>query len=1665
MENLELDNIQPDNHKPADIMLEQVETNIKYGAYRKALSLAQSSWGDFQTWRTPQQLLKLIVILNKLGRPRAADFLRLKLWRQNPGNSELAVNAAYSLIYRQGPDAMWNLANQHLQSEQLNHELRAEWLLFKSQICARMKDFEQAKYFYEQSTQYAQNLWSERVAGYLLIEQEEYEQAYQFMAALYQQYPYEKVLLQLIQTMDYVDENNAQRILLLEQEKDKFESVSLLFALAFEYKVAGLWAPLINVIAEIEQLKLGDEKLIDEKLAYLKGSAALGQENFEDAVAYFKKNTSSFCQTIANNIEQCQQPKTKKIDVPFLKQKSMTCAPASMAAILKFHGYDFEQSEIAEQICYDGTPDYLERKWLNDNAIPFREFDLTETSAIELLDHDLPFALVTGYASINHMQVVKGYDIRKGILYLMDPADANCTEVLFKEVIAANQVTGPRCLVFASEEKLANIQHMSLKSENIYLLSDKYHTALRAHQLTQAAKILDELNSAYPDERLTLLAQGAMANYYNREQEYFEVYQKLDEKFPDVSWIVSSRYYAYFSLGQRNNGIEYLLEKVDKNLNAELTETLFLEIYDDSRYQDRIKPIINKIQRYALSSAESNWLLGHYYSNQNDLETAARLYRWALSLDDKNEKYSESFFKSYRLIGKEQEALQLLNARWDVFQKKSNGPAISLYYALESLDREQEGLQVITQSLSHLPEDKKLIYFYLSKLLAVSELDKFKTEFERIGNKLSSSEQLALNGRYYQNIDEAEKALNCFHQLIKNDEQSLYYYHDLFRLMKNLGQDSEIDNILVKLEAELGLTRNLCSLIIDWTADEHKKYVYLKKYIDEHPYEINRIGQLVKEYLTNYQLDDAQQVLDNALSVKPNDCTLLYLSAEVALKKNQMTQAKALAWSAIGSDIDSDEAFDILVRTHIGADERYQMLMDFVSLIHQSTTFGDSMWNFWFAAQAWVSQEEILQICESFFERKTDSWYSWVLLAKQYVTLEKLDKALSLIEQASDKFPLVPRVYLEKGEIYLLQGQTTKAIEAFQQALKLNPAWSYLSRRLSEIYESNGRDELAIKVLEKAGRFDSEDGITWGLLADIYYRRGNIEEAVTYLKKAVRLEIDYPWAWDKLADWGKEISQDELALNVAKQLTDRYPLSPTCWLYNARTQTDAAAAIASFEKGLQLEPLHVGLNRDYILFLIEQKQYDAAAFLIEEKKWCNDPPVTIQILKADIFHAQAKYGEALEFLKSWLEKHQYISFGWQKLLRWSENFHQVKTTVEAAHHLVKLEPNNAYLLSLCSDMLLKYGEKMDQQKAYELAEKAFLIEPNNPFIAYTWIDMLLHHKDFIKLEKVEQITYRLITDPLLDIRKMMRLIMQQQYDETLTIWESVLQANVDNYWIYNQAFNITEDKNIRIKLFEKLNDFIENNTACIAIYRKWANVILQQNSDDKKVIEYLTGRIDDDCWHVICGEYLDFLIQHRKKIAKEIYVNYHDKIRSHDELFGSMGYLLQLTESEKEVIKWYESRTLDSHLPAYAVYHYQWVLMYIGDWQKAQTVNQVLLTCEPDHSYSNACLWAGLFKVVNTGICEKNDLINIDWDELVEIEQYVCCLLEAFYYKQGRPLFESTSQVSASLRRAQDHFPPVEKSPIAIAVKQKVKSILSEEIQDYGFFTRLRLKFWLYLRF
>ena len=108
-----------------------------------------------------------------------------------------------------------------------------------------------------------------------------------------------------------------------------------------------------------------------------------------------------------------------------------------------------------------------------------------------------------------------------------------------------------------------------------------------------------------------------------------------------------------------------------------------------------------------------------------------------------------------------------------------------------------------------------------------------------------------------------------------------------------------------------------------------------------------------------------------------------------------------------------------------------------------------------------MAPEELLASLRLAHQERPDLWHAWSALIQQLADMQRLDEALDLARKATGRFPLLPRLWLDLALVHQARLERAREIEALEQALEINPNWSYASRELALALDRDGQSTRA----------------------------------------------------------------------------------------------------------------------------------------------------------------------------------------------------------------------------------------------------------------------------------------------------------------------------------------------------------------------------------------------------------------------------------------------------------------------------------------------------------------------------------------------------------------------------------------------------------------------------
>src|SRR5439155_20702170 len=99
---------------------------------------------------------------------------------------------------------------------------------------------------------------------------------------------------------------------------------------------------------------------------------------------------------------------------------------------------------------------------------------------------------------------------------------------------------------------------------------------------------------------------------------------------------------------------------------------------------------------------------------------------------------------------------------------------------------------------------------------------------------------------------------------------------------------------------------------------------------------------------------------------------------------------------------------------------------------------------------------------------RPDLWHAWSAVILQLVDLQRLDEAEKLAREATERFPLLPRLWLARAFVHQAGLNAPGEAACLRQARQIKPAYGIASQQLADLHARAGDVDKPRKVREDA---------------------------------------------------------------------------------------------------------------------------------------------------------------------------------------------------------------------------------------------------------------------------------------------------------------------------------------------------------------------------------------------------------------------------------------------------------------------------------------------------------------------------------------------------------------------------------------------------------------------
>jgi len=375
-----------------------------------------------------------------------------------------------------------------------------------------------------------------------------------------------------------------------------------------------------------------------------------------------------------------------------------------------------------------------------------------------------------------------------------------------------------------------------------------------------------------------------------------------------------------------------------------------------------------------------------------------------------------------------------------------------------------------------------------------------------------------------------------------------------------------------------------------------------------------------------------------------------------------------------------------------------------------------------------------------FREKHIGEWAAWTAEKNQLIDMDRGNEALTLMEEATERFRYIPRIYIEKGSVHKFLGDNQNNIACLEKALDLSPSWDWVARELAEAYEFGGDYTKAQGVLRKAIHWAPLNPANGGCLADQLERLGEREEAFDILAKTLKTSPYYDWGWREISSWAKEMDRADDVIKMLKEHHESRAELPSwqecCFnVYDILEKDDEALKFC--DDTLEEHPKNIDMHDSKAYLLARLGKVEEALEATEPEIFGDEIPPMLVSRRALIYNQFIDPRKAIEIMKGVYEKHPDWIAAPMYLSRWYFEYGQDDEAEKYTKEWLRLSPQSHLALGQLGS--LAEGKKKLKEAA-EYYKKAFQTQPEYSYAGYRAFELILKNGDLDDIPQLIQLT-------------------------------------------------------------------------------------------------------------------------------------------------------------------------------------------------------------------------------------------------------------------------------------------------------------------------------------
>ena len=1497
---------------PDDAFLQSVAEAYEQGRVLDAFRAAES-FAPLNRWTGAGAG----VVAARIAKHAGDDFLALRLSvrarRRYPGDIGALLQYAYELRGLRGPLAAWDALCGGRTPDDVSAALKAELLGLKAVCAAQLRDFAMADKLMSEAEAIAPNEPIVRIHRSQVSELSDCLDdalAHAREACALFKYPRYRLGVQTHANVLQLLGRNGEAIELLRDASPALQSASLELQLYALLNEAERWDEADAALKRYVDFSplLGGDKL--KWVAVQQAFIAHRRGGRAEAAQLAMASGDEFAKRFAARLECApEEPERVCLDVVFVRQNFKTCAPATLAALGRFWGMPAEQSAMAAEMCYDGTPHWQQRAWAEANGWVVRDFRVSPGNAVELIAKGIPFAISAVFETSAHMMAVIGFDRAQGTLLFRDPGQPFVVAIETDDFLESQAPFGPHGTVFLPENMRHSADGIELLDEAAYDLNYRFSKEIAAHRRAEAEEILLRMEAQFPGHPLAWSTRQQLAAYDANVAEELRCLDHLDALFPKNATRLLRRLQCSGDAPREEK--MRLLQPLcaEKDTSPALRMEYARLLKADARSLPQARAHLRIARLKWPTDCNIIQLQADICWETNEYDRATELYRFAANLNGFNEERFQVWFAACRKTRRTEEACAYLQERFALLGAQSAQPALTLAWAWMQLEQPDKARDVMADAIRRRPQDGILLLGAAGLFSRLGEHAEAARLLEEAKDNTRRNDRLRIAAEVAERQSDYARALALLRELAGLESFAPDTHDAIVRLLARCegvaAAQAHLRAACERFPHHYGLRRSLVEHLRNGAPAAYEDAI--RQLIGIAPADAwsRRELALCLTQSASGCYDEAMAEANLAVAIEPHNTVCHSVLGRVLQVCGESDDAHKAFCRAIELDVDNTPAIRLLLQI-APTDAARRKALDFVGeqLLRQ-VVLGDGLLAYREQAQAVVEPQQLLRFLRDAHRERPDLWHAWAALVMQLGEAGLLDEALDVAAKAVARFPHLPVLWLDLAQIHRWRNEPEQETDAAGRAFEMEPAWDYAAITLMDALERREKFQEAGAVCERA--IAHQPGSSALLLrhAALLWRQHETERAFEKVESALKIFPGFVRAWQLLGEWSGTNGTPDRVTAFARQLAAGQPGEADAWLNLARTlnrKTDEAEWEHAFERAIALNPRSPETWDAKAELLANAEEFDAAIRVCEEgvAHVTHDAHI-LRGRHAWVEAARQNHTDAMRLIKSVLNENQGYAWGWSLLARWQLEQGAVDDAQKSFDTLRSLNPHDTWTNKQLAFIRFNKG---DREGGVDLLKNVLLIDPADIEAAHALFDARLEMDDLagagdtLRVMRAHQPgTAALVPEIRLKLKQSAKCDPEAEF-------EQICLSPDANPWSMNAAYEALAQAKRRSLMKRVLKRALKQQPCNPHAPTIFARLLLDQRAAFRTTLFFL--RLPEgEPMRRAAEIVLDGLAEQRRSLMMRLIVRSRGKMLArHDECWGHVGRAFIVLGRMRGAVRW-----------------------------------------------------------------------------------------------------------------------------------------------------------------